>query len=373
VFEHSKKSILFHNPDYHCSFFYRDELRKIGWKADIFVPDGYPKKLLYSDYQILTTNKYTKKPWLNYIIWFIRTVPQYRYILYYGRPPDFNWVFRKVRINSKTEPLLLLLKILRKKVIYIPSGCRDEFTQAAFSFFDHGNICANCGFYDQCDEESNIRNLFLINKYADLVIGAGFTKPNIKKLKNIKYKAFNLKVFDPNLEVPQEFTLPKSNQFRILHTTSLENRTWHGKNIKGSWHIEKAIEKLKKEGYSCELIRINNLRSADMRFYQVQVDLIIDQLIYGHWGSTSLEGVALGKPVICYFNDEWKKNYIDTFDIEVWPFIEANPETIYTVIKQLMDNRDLLPAYSRQSIEFSKLYLDVSKNAKEFTKILKSI
>ena len=33
-----------------------------------------------------------------------------------------------------------------------------------------------------------------------------------------------------------------------------------------------------------------------MRYYQVQADIIVEQLIYGWWGSTAIEGM-LGKPV----------------------------------------------------------------------------
>ena len=46
-------SILFVRPDYHCSFFYRDEFRKLGWKADIIVGNNHPQDLLYSNKKIL--------------------------------------------------------------------------------------------------------------------------------------------------------------------------------------------------------------------------------------------------------------------------------------------------------------------------------
>ena len=42
-----EKSVLFINPDYHCSFIHRDEFRRLGWRADVFVPDSYPVQFLY--------------------------------------------------------------------------------------------------------------------------------------------------------------------------------------------------------------------------------------------------------------------------------------------------------------------------------------
>ena len=47
------KRLLFVVPDYHVAFMYRDELRRLGWKVDIFVPNDYPRDLLYSDHDIM--------------------------------------------------------------------------------------------------------------------------------------------------------------------------------------------------------------------------------------------------------------------------------------------------------------------------------
>jgi|LakMenEpi03Aug12_release.lakeMendotaPanAssembly.Ray.scaffolds.fasta_scaffold749948_1 hypothetical protein len=163
------------------------------------------------------------------------------------------------------------------------------------------------------------------------------------------------------MEIPQNYLIQKTSTFKILHSTSLVGRDLNNKNIKGSSYIKKAIAQLVNEGYNCELIQVKDVDSKNMRYLQSQADLIIDQLIYGSWGSTSLEGVALGKPVICYFKSEWKKNYIDNFGIDIWPFIEANPQTIYSVIKDLLDNPMLISKYSKLSREFAIKYLDVKK------------
>jgi hypothetical protein len=373
MFNNYNKRILFHNPDYHCTFFYQKELQKMGWKAEIFVHYSYPESLLYSDHKIHRARNYTRSNRINYLIWFLNNFFKYKYIFYYGRPPSWSSFFKKLGIDSNIDPLLALLKFFKKKIIYLPSGCRDEFTKTTFSLFDNGNVCGNCGFYDQCDEESNIRNLSLMNKYADLVIGTGFTKPSIRNLKQMKWKAFDLSIFNSNLTIPSQFVLPVNGNFKILHTTNLINRQKYNKNIKGSRYIVDAIEKLRSEGYNCELMNISNIQSKNMKYFQAQADLIIDQLIYGHWGSTSLEGIALGKPVICYFNKEWKNNYINNFSIEAWPFIEANTSSIYSVIKGLLDKPSLVLEHSKLSKDFAQKHLDVKINVKAFVECIESI
>jgi len=373
MFKTYKKSILFHNPDYHCTFFYQNELRKLGWKAEIFVSDSYPATLLYSDDDIHRTRDYTKNSKINYLIWFMFNFFRYKYIFYYGRPYSFSNVFKKLPVKMNYDPILALLKVCRRKIIYLPSGCRDEFTKASFSLFDNGNICGNCGIFDQCEDKSNVRNLNLVNKYADLVIGTGFNQPSINNLRPIKWKSFNLNIFCSNTVIPDEHVMPATENLRILHVTNLKNRKSGEKNIKGSQYIFDAIEKLKSEGYRCELMNIENVKSNEMRFFQAQADLIIDQLIYGHWGSTALEGVALGKPVICYFNEEWKKSYIANFGIESWPFIEANTNSIYQVLKNLLENPNLLEDYANLSKDFANKYLNITINVKEFVRCLESI
>jgi hypothetical protein len=373
MFKNNKKSILFHNPDYHCTFFYQTELRKLGWKAEIFVSQSYPEFLLYSDDQIHRARNYTKVDKINYLIWFMCNFLRYKYIFYYGRPYSFLNILAKVRIKLNHDPLFMLLKFCGRKIIYLPSGCRDEFTKASFSLFDNGNICRNCGIFDQCNDTLNFRNLYLVNKYADLVIGTGFTEPSISNLKHMKWKSFDLNIFNSNIVIPDKYVIPDNGNFKILHATSLKNREKNNKNIKGSQYIFDAIAKLKSEGYRCELIFIDNVQSKEMKYFQVQADLIIDQLIYGHWGSSALEGVALGKPVICYFNKEWKNNYIKNFSIESWPFIEANTASIYSVIKNLLDNPNLLLEHSKLSKDFATKHLDIEVNVKEFVKYLELI
>jgi len=370
MIKNRNKRILFHNPDYHCTFFYQKELQKLGWKADILVVDSYPEKLLYDSKRVLKTYKITSSSSINYILWILSNFYKYKYIFYYSRPPNFSTVFKKLGIKSPRDPLLTLLKLFRRKIIYLPSGCRDEFTKAIFSLVDNGNVCGNCGIFDKCDEDSNIRNLNLIDKYADLIIGNGFTKPTFNKIKHIKWKSFDLDAYNPNIKVPDNYLIPKSNIFKILHSTSLEGRDLNGKNIKGSSHIVAAVERLISEGFNCELIRITDVSSANMKYIQVQSDLIIDQLIYGHCGSTSLEGIALGKPVICYFNKVWKENYIDSFNIQVWPFIEADTNNIYTVLRNLLINPVELERYSEKSLDYAHKYLDIKLNAEEFIQVL---
>ena len=42
--------------------------------------------------------------------------------------------------------------------------------------------------------------------------------------------------------------------------------------------------------------------NKDVRFIQVQADIVVDQLNYGRYGAQAREGMMLGRPTVCYIN-----------------------------------------------------------------------
>ena len=135
-----RNSILFVRPDYHCSFFYREEFRKRGWKADIFVDSNYPSDLLYSKYDIIRSptvnvswgkiknliNQLLLFFWWHTIFW------KYKTHVYYGNPPiiglfetveRFIPFLKRTRVNFCWE-LWLAKEIFGINLIFVPTGCR---------------------------------------------------------------------------------------------------------------------------------------------------------------------------------------------------------------------------------------------------------
>ena len=104
-----------------------------------------------------------------------------------------------------------------------------------------------------------------------------------------------------------------------------------------------------------------------MRFYQVQADIIVEQLIYGSYGSTGIEAMAVGKPVVCYLSNSWKKYYHKCFpNSETPPIIEANTQNIYEVIKKLATDKKYRTKAGAASRRFAETHLDPEKNTRAF-------
>jgi glycosyltransferase involved in cell wall biosynthesis len=412
------KSILFIHPDYHCSFIYRDEFRSLGWRADVFVEDSYPENLLYKtegnlkaiklqiseqelvdksyDVGILGKGNFfintiiglsvkfaaqQLKQLIDRLITFCSLL-QYKYHIYYSGPSEFQMFEQqfncfksdgtKLNIDKSFRFALWLSKLLGIKLIYIPSGCMNIETKENFTKLDDGNVCGNCGWGDVvCNDVKNVANFNIIRKYFDMVIGTGEFESTQYKFTHLKYKALDLNLWNPDIKIPDEFKRPDTNKLRILHSFYDENRDKDGKNIKGSPFILDAVKRLENEGYPVEYYYINDVPSKYMRFYQVQADIVVEQLIYGWWGSTGVETMALGKPVVCYLRPSWKEHFLEHFkEYDQLPIVEADTNNIYDVLKKLVIDKQYRAQKGRESRLFAEKHLDVKKNTKAFEKIL---
>lgn len=380
-----KRSILFVRPDYHCSYFYRDELRKLGWKADILVDPGYPEGLLYSSKDILRPPRFPAQHlrvfrWLTqlmYLFLYLAVFWRYRVHVYYGRPPVVDCLEAEIGLTKLFGKDFLLTAWLAKAVgcrlVFVPTGCHDDDTKADWQLLDDGNVCNNCGFFDRCDDRLNNLNFARIRRYFDFSVGLGCKDSRELAERHFKYKVIDLDLWSPALEVPPEHRLPPTANLRILHSAYLKgsSRAWQGRNIKGSPFVLDAIERLQAEGYPVEYMYIENKPSNQMRFYQAQADIVVEQLIYGWWGSTGVETMALGKPVVCYLRPAWREFFLRTFpEYKSLPIVEADTRSIYDVLKKLVTDSELRARKGEESRRFAEMHFNTARNAKALAEML---
>jgi len=379
-----KKSILFVNPDYHCSFILRDEFRKMGWRADVCINFNYPEKLLYKNegLSLLNFNR-IKNKWIRkvlirfvWVLYPLFALFRFKYFLFYGTMDVFSLgatAFLKRFLGEDFRLFLSLAKLLGKKMLYLPSGCRHEELQSTIAKLDNGNVCNNCGV-PACEDRLLIQHFRVHRRYGDFFFGSSTLNSTQFPQTHIKYKSLDLSLWHPDIEVPKEFLLPPTKNLRIMHSFFEGGRTANRKNIKGSPFVLKAIKRLKRKGYSVEYYYVQDVPSKYMRYYQVQADIIVEQLIYGWWGSTGIETMALGKPVVCYLRPAWKEFFLKTFpEYESLPVVEATTETIYHVLKRLVVDKEYHKQKGKEARIFAERHFDAKKNAVELEKLFLSL
>ena len=379
----SRKSVLFVRPDYHCTFFYQTQLRQLGWRAEIFVPWGYPDHLLFRESDVLRppaadiVRSFRIRRVLNHFLsslWYLANGWKYEFHLYYGPPPVWLNFISRLTPNGTPWPSLSLAKLWGSKLIFLPTGCREELSKKEFEALDDGQVCGNCGFWDRCNDRENNQHFLTIRKYFDMVIGTGATPPTELTTTQMKWKAIDLELWRPNLEVPGRFQLSSTRAIRVLHSFSSNGRSFQGRNIKGSPLILDAIKRLKAEGLDVELVYLTDTPSNEMRFYQALADIFVEQLRYGWWGSTGVEALALGKPVICYLRESWKQFFLSNFtEYDSLPIVEADGNTIYAVLRELVVNEVARRVAGENSRRFAERHFDPVKNAESLQSALLSM
>ena len=98
-------------------------------------------------------------------------------------------------------------------------------------------------------------------------------------------------------------------------------------------------------------------------------------LTVGFFGANVREAMMLGKPAICYLRPEWLDNirreipdYVDEL-----PVISATPDTIYSVMIDLIQNPERRLAIGRKSREFAMKWHSAKAGAYRLDKIYREL
>ncbi len=139
------------------------------------------------------------------------------------------------------------------------------------------------------------------------------------------------------------------------------------KRIKGTEYVLQAIDKLKEE-YDFKFKLVRGLNHEEAKNIYEKADIIVDQLLGGSHGVFSIEAMALGKPVICYIREDLKDKYPKDL-----PIISANPDTIYNVLKVLIEDAKLRHELGEKGRVYVEKYHDARKIAEKLIKVYESL
>jgi glycosyltransferase involved in cell wall biosynthesis len=377
---HRKKKVLFYIPDYHSSFFLRDELVKEGIGVNIYVPWTYPERLLWSDKQVLRgvrwaeqnlrhSERNIKSFFVRPIALVVAAVYLAQLLLRHSHIYVYGSITNAGLYANRFLPLVRVARIFGSKFFLLPSGCREDDLKSSWMLFDEGNVCSNCGYFDRCDDIINTVHFKLSNLHCEKIACGGYFPSTQFSYFHFRVKALNLELWNPNLHQKSDIGADK---IKVLHSFASLGRDFEGRNIKGSNHVLKAVNELADEGLNIEAHYITEVSSRLMRFEQAKADIVVDQLIYGWFGSTALECMALGKPVICYLNPKFEETFYSNFPEfrGNLPVINANVYTVKDAIKRLALDKELRSEIGNRSRIFAESWLDPKRSGFELLRFL---
>lgn len=210
---------------------------------------------------------------------------------------------------------LPLWRAAGKRIIFHLHGCdiRDPLRVRV----EHSvSACAECPV--QCMGPTKLHLSEVIARYADRVI---VSTPDLLE-------------FVPGADyIPNPLdcaSLPRSSpaqggqgrEYVVVHAPT-------DRAIKGTRHLETAIEQLRAEGVPVRLQLVEGLPREQMLRACLEADVAVDQLLIGWFGLFALEMMALGKPVIAYIRPELERYAPDL------PVVSAEPATIAAALRTM--------------------------------------
>lgn len=300
-----------------------------GYKGDIFVDikDGRQKV------QFQTLRKYLEEDFDIYHFW-LRS-------LYFA--PSYH---------DFTGMDLPFIKARGKKIVYRFTGFdlrlkTEDLKKNPYSVFRYG--------YDHgFDETLQKKYISFLKEYVDCFV-----------------------VQDPEMQdfFPEAKIIPRVMNIREWQYVGPVNRqnplvvhAPSSKKVKGSKFVQNAITKLKKEKLNFEYKAISGMNNNEARKWYAKADIIIDQLMIGWYGVLTLEGMALGKPVVVYIREE----LLRTFEYDV-PIQNANPDTIEDRLRELILDPRKREELGKQGRRFVEQYHNVNNVAKQLRELYSSV
>jgi hypothetical protein len=111
------------------------------------------------------------------------------------------------------------------------------------------------------------------------------------------------------------------------------------RGIKGTRHVVEAVARLRADGVDLELLLVEGLPFAQARTLYERADVLVDQLLVGWYGGLAVEFMALGKPVVCFVDDETARRYAPAELVGELPIVRAGAADLQQVLRELVTTR----------------------------------
>ena len=243
---------------------------------------------------------------------------------------------------------LSVYKLLKIEVFLWTYGAdvrSRELTQA----LGEPNCCTECELVGKacvCDEVKRKRNMEKLKQYATAIFSMGDMIEYTPGSRNdlffwpVDLQGSNASKYNPIYPRPD-----KDKPVRIVHAPN--HRTF-----KGTHFLVEAVENLQTKGVPVELVIVEKIPNEKALDIYRSADIIFDQCLIGFHGYFALEGMAMGKPVMCFI----RKPHEYLLHPEECPIINTHITTLEKDICYLVENREKLRSIGIESRQYIEKY-----------------
>ena len=139
-------------------------------------------------------------------------------------------------------------------------------------------------------------------------------------------------------------TKEPGERLRVAHAPSK-------RAVKGTDALVEAVRELERRRLPIELDLIEGIPHREARKRYEQADVIVDQLRVGWYGMFAIEAMALGRPVVCFLDEEAVAETDAAFGLPL-PIVRSSAQELPEVLERLVEMRFDLPEIGRQSRDY---------------------
>jgi hypothetical protein len=166
-------------------------------------------------------------------------------------------------------------------------------------------------------------NINFVNRYADVTLSMGDMKEYTPGSRNdMFYWAIDLKGIE-YVGAKGENVFP----IKIIHAPN-------HRQFKGTKYLVEAVDRLRRQGYEIELQLIEKTSNREALELYGEADVIAEQFLIGWHGYLAVEGMALGKPVVCFVRKPTEDYPLGTD----CPIVRASPDGLEETLLWLIEN-----------------------------------
>lgn len=228
----------------------------------------------------------------------------------------------------------------------------DVRSQAVTRALGQPNACTDCdapGRYCICNDNAAAENMRKLSALSRAIFSMGDMIEYTPGSRNDLF--FWPLDLDKDNGTRYEPAFPKpggQGNVRIAHAPN-------HRMFKGTRHLEQAVQELRSEGVPVELIMVEKLPNVKALELYRSADIIFDQCLVGFHGYFALEGMALGKPVMCFIRKPG--DYL--LNATECPIINTHVLTLKEDIRRLVSERDSLNEIGSRGRSYVEKYFSV--------------
>lgn len=184
------------------------------------------------------------------------------------------------------------------------------------------NLCQGCpepGKFCICTNELHSSAFSRLVGRTNAQIAMGDMVAYVPGCQDMHYWPINPEKFDAR---PPTFRA--GDTLRVAHAPN------HG-HFKGTNLLQEAIGRLAREGERIELVSVQGVSNRKVIELFGTAHIVADQFVSGFHGYTTLEAMAMAKPVLCFLRNDQMM-----IDPATCPIINTRPEDIYAVLKKCL-------------------------------------